>query len=52
MDISTPLGICNYQSHILNISLSTPQPIDAVATCYAGPSIVPADKIRTGFNAV
>jgi hypothetical protein len=36
----------------LNISLSTPQAIDAVVTCYAGPLIVLADKIRTGFNAV
>ncbi|WP_247843076.1 hypothetical protein [Pseudomonas sp. MWU12-3103b] len=50
--ISTPLDSCNYQSHILNISLSTPQSIDAVVTCYAGPLMVLADKMRAGFNAV
>lgn len=47
-----PLDSCNYQSHILNISLSTPQSIDAVVTCYAGPLMVLADKMRAGFNAV
>ncbi|WP_460136871.1 IclR family transcriptional regulator [Pseudomonas sp. S1_E04] len=34
--ISTPLGIHNYQDPILNISLSTPQSIEAVVAQYAG----------------
>lgn len=49
--ISTPLGIRNYQDHILNISLSTPQSIDAVVTCYAGPLMALADKVRASVDS-
>ncbi|PIB42110.1 IclR family transcriptional regulator [Pseudomonas sp. 2822-15] len=49
--ISTPLSIRNYQDHILNISLSTPQSIDAVVTCYAGPLMALADKIRASVDS-
>lgn len=44
--ISTPLGIRNYQDHILNISLSTPPSIEAVLERYAEHLLVLADKIR------
>lgn len=49
--ISTPLGIRNYQDHILNISLSTPQSIEAVVAQYAGPLLGLADKIRTSVDS-
>jgi len=48
--ISTPLGIRNYHGHILNISVSTPQSIEAVVTQYAGPLLTLADKIRVSVN--
>lgn len=48
--ISTPLGIRNYQDHILNISLSTPQSIEAVVTQYARPLLTLADKIRASVS--
>ncbi|QKG65379.1 IclR family transcriptional regulator [Pseudomonas sp. B14-6] len=44
--ISTPLGIHNYKDHILNISLSTPQSIEAVLEQYAEHLLALADKIR------
>ena len=49
--ISTPLGIRNYQDHILNISVSTPQPIEAVVAQYAAPLLALADKIRASLDA-
>lgn len=47
--ISTPLGIRNYQDHILNISVSTPKSIEAVIAQYAKPLMALADKIRASF---
>lgn len=49
--ISTPLGIRNYQDHILNISVSTPQPIEAVVAQYAAPLLALVDKIRASLDA-
>jgi len=49
--ISTPLGIRNYQDHILNLSLSTPHPIEVVVTQYAEPLLTLAQKIRASVNA-
>lgn len=49
--ISTPLGIRNYQDHILNMSLSTPHPIEVVVAQYAEPLLALAQKIRTRVNA-
>lgn len=49
--ISTPLGIHNYQDHIVNISVSTPKSIDAVIAQYAEPLMVLADKIRASFDS-
>lgn len=45
-----PLGVCKYQSHILNFSLSTPQLIDSVTPSDAGPLTVPAEKILAGLK--
>lgn len=39
-----PLGVCKYQSHILNFSLSTHRLIDAVTPSDAGPLTVPAEN--------
>lgn len=47
--ISTPLGIRNYQDHILNISVSPPKSIEAVIAQYAKPLMALADKIRASF---
>lgn len=49
--ISTPLGIHNYQDHILNISLSTPHSIESVVAQYAGPLLALADRIRVSVNS-
>ncbi|BDB20837.1 hypothetical protein cym2001_42020 [Pseudomonas sp. CYM-20-01] len=48
--ISTPLGIRNYQDHILNISLSTPQSIKTVVAQYAAPLMALADKFRASVD--
>ncbi|WP_339437639.1 IclR family transcriptional regulator [Pseudomonas sp. EL_65y_Pfl1_R32] len=48
--ISTPIGIHNYQDHILNISLSTPLTIEAVIDQYSAPLLDLAEKIRTKLD--
>lgn len=49
--ISTPLGIRNYQDHILNMSLSTPHPIGEVVAQYSEPLLKLAEKIRASVIA-